>query len=268
MAAFGGMRNVAQILVTDGGNTIEWATSDETSEEGEIIAENTSATDDDMTFGTTNIGAFKYSSKVITVPWELLQDERVNLEPFITNALARRIQRITNRHFTVGTGTGQPRGVVTASASGKVGLVGQATSIIYDDLLDLEHSVDPAYRSSPSCQYMFHDKTLLALKKLKDADGRPLWVPGVAVSAPDTINGYGYTINQHMAEMAANARSVLFGDFDKYLIRDVMGVTLFRFTDSAYTKKGQVGFLAWSRHDGDLIDASNEAVRHYQNSAT
>jgi HK97 family phage major capsid protein len=65
--------------------------------------------------------------------------------------------------------------------------------------------------------------------------------------------------------MAANAKSIAFGDFSYYTVRDVMAASLFRFTDSAYTKLGQVGFLQWSRHGGNLLDVA--AVKLYQNSA-
>lgn len=267
IAAFGGMRAVAHVVQTSGGNPIDWPTVDETGSEGEIIGESQSANDDDIAFGTVNIGAHKYSSKVITVPIELLQDSRVNLEAYIIRALSDRVARVTNRHFTMGDGVNKPRGIVVASGAGKVGIAGQVTSLTYDDLVDLEHSVDPAYRSN-GAKWMFHDQTLKVLKKMKDGQDRPLWRPGITGGDPADILNYGYQINQHMPVMAAGAKSILFGDFSKYVIRDVMAITLYRFTDSAYARKGQVGFMTWSRHDGDYIDASNDAVRHYQNSLT
>lgn len=70
-----------------------------------------------------------------------------------------------------------------------------------------------------------------------------------------------------MPTMAANAKSILFGDFSKYLVRDVMDVTLFRMTDSAYTLKGQVGFVAFCRSGANMVD-NGGAVKFYQNSAT
>jgi HK97 family phage major capsid protein len=45
-----------------------------------------------------------------------------------------------------------------------------------------------------------------------------------------------------------------------------MDINLFRFTDSVYTKLGQVAFLAWARMGGNLIDTN--AVKFYQHSAT
>lgn len=268
LLAFGGVRALAQVISTDGGNTIEWPTVDDTAEEGEILAENATATRGEMTFGVKSIGAFKYSSKDIAIPFELLQDQRVDLEAFLLEALRTRLGRGTNRHYTVGNGTTQPEGVVTAAAVGRTGASGQTDSVIWDDLIDLEHSVDIAYRMGPNVGYMFHDTTLAALKKIKDGQGRPLWVPGVATSEPNTINGHRYSVNNHMAEMAASARSILFGDFSKYLIRDCMQVTLFRMTDSAFTRNGQVGFLAFMRTDGRLIASSNSCIKAYVNAAS
>ena len=265
---FGGVRNVARILRTATGNTIEWPTVNATAQVGELLAENTTSNTLDVTFGVKSLDAYRYSSKDIAIPFELLQDNQIDLEGYIIKLLGERIARITNQHFTTGTGTGQPNGVVTASSEGKEGTATQTTTVIYDDLVDLIHSIDPAYRQTRGCNFMFHDSTLKALKKLKDSDGRPLWVPGLAVAEPDTILGYGYTINQDMAVMAASAKAILFGDFSSYIIRDVMDLTLFRMTDSAYTKLGQVGFLSMSRHDGDLMDSSGSVIKHFANPAS
>lgn len=252
MAAFGGMRSVATILSTASGNPINYPTTDATSEEGEIVGQNASVAAADFAFGVKSLGAFKYSSKSVAVPFELLQDAVIDLDAHIVQRLAQRLARITNKHFTVGVGTTEPTGIATAAGVGAT--AASATAIIYDELIDLEHSVDPAYRQSGACRFMFHDTVLKTLKKLKDDQKRPIWLPGVALREPDTILGYGYTVNQHMAQPAAEAKSVLFGDFSTYFIRDILAVSLFRMTDSKYTEKGQVGFLAFSRHDGNLID--------------
>jgi HK97 family phage major capsid protein len=267
LKSYGGMREVATVIQTTSGATMDMPTTDATSEEGEIVGENASASNEDADFGTKAISTFKYSSKSIAVPFELLQDSAIDLEAHIRQRLRQRLGRITNKHFTIGTDSGQPNGIVTASGAGKVGATGQTTSMTYDDLVDLEHSVDPAYREEGGCRYMFHDTTLRELKKLKDSQNRPLWVPGIAVSEPDTLNGYAYTVNQAMPVMAANAKSVLFGDMSHYVIRDVMQIMLFRMTDSKYTEKGQVGFLAFMRSGGNLVDVGG-AVKHYANSAT
>lgn len=267
---FGAMRRVAEVIQTSTGAALSYPTSDGTTEVGELLAENAPATGLDPSFGTRALTAYKYSSKVIAIPFELLTDSAVDIEAFVRNRMAQRIGRITNTHFTTGTGTGQPFGVITAAATGKTGLTGQTTSVIYDDLVDLEHSVDVDYRESGRCAFMMNDLTLRSIRKIKDTAGRPIFVPGYdnpVGGQPARLLDHPLVINNDVAVMAANARSIAFGDFSYYKIRDVLGVEMFRFTDSAYTSKGQVGFLAWMRSGGNLTDVTG-AVKVYINSAT
>lgn len=269
LKAYGGMREVATVIQTEQGNPINYPTSDGTSETGELIAENATATGADPTFGTAALTTYKFSSKVVAVPFELLQDAAIDVEAFVNSRLITRIGRTTNTYFTTGTGTSQPRGIVTAASAGKVGTTGQTTTIIYEDIVDLVHSVDPAYRALGRCRFMMADSSLKVIRKLKDSQNRPIFLPGYDLNGamPDTILGYGVQINQDVAAMAANAKSILFGDFSYYIIRDVLGATLFRFTDSAYAKLGQVGFLMWARSAGNFTDVGG-AVKYYANSAT
>jgi len=272
LKAFGGMRRVADVFSTLQGNPMTYPTSDGTAEVGELIAENITATDLDIAFGTVALPVYKFSSKVVTVPIELLQDSSIDVEAFVRQRLVTRLGRITNNLFSTGTGTGQPNGVATGAGIGVTAAnsTSQVSAITYDSLVNLQHSVDPSYRETGACAWMFNDSTLSALRKMKDGSGRPIFVPGYEVSnpggEPDRLLGSPIVINQSVASMAAGARSVLFGDFKGYKIRDAMQLEMFRFTDSAYMKKGQVGFLAWLRSGGNLADVG--AVRVFINAAT
>jgi HK97 family phage major capsid protein len=272
MKMFGGMRAVADVFGTAQGNPINYPTSDGTAETGEVIAQNTAANGADPVFGAVTLQAWKFSSKIVAVPFELLQDASVDVEGFVNRRCATRLGRIQNTKFTVGagSGSGEPQGVVGVAGAGKTGITGQTLTVIYDDFVDLEGAVDPAYRALGNCRWMMADSSYKVAKKLKDSNLRPIFVPsydaGISRSAPAEILGYPIQINQDMAAMAANAKSILFGDFSFYKIRDVMEAVMFRFTDSAYTKLGQVGFLMWARADGNLVDTT--AVKYYQNSAT
>ena len=268
LKAFGGMRQAAESFTTSTGNDLSYPSTDGTAETGELIAQNTIATDLDMSFGTVALNVYKFGSKVITIPIELLQDSIIDVVGLVRRRTAERIGRAINTYCTTGTGTSQPRGIVTGASSGKVGTTGQTLTVIYDDLVDLEHSVDPEYRKL-GCKWMMNDASVKVIRKLKDSQNRPLFVPayeGGFKGAPAELMGYPIVINQDVAVMAANAKSILFGKLDTYKIRDAMQVSLFRFDDSAFMKKGQVGFLAWARAGGNLTDTT--AVRYYANSAT
>jgi hypothetical protein len=269
MKAFGGMRSVSQILTTAGGNDLNYPTSDGTSEVGEIVAQNAVASSADVTFGTVAVNPYKYSSKSIALPVELIQDSAIDVVSFVVNRLATRLARITNQHYTTGTGSSQPYGVITRASTGKTGLTGTATTCTYDDLIDLIHSVNSAYRGN--AYFMLKDLSIAIVRKLKDTTGRPIWVPGdnenMVDGQPSTICGYPYVVNDDMATMAASAKSIAFGDFSQFVIRDVQNSTsMLRFDDSAYAKYGQVGFLGWTRTGSNLLDTT--AVKVFVNSAS
>jgi HK97 family phage major capsid protein len=264
LKAYGGMRQVSTLISTSGVGLLSFPTSNGTAEKGELIAENQSATDQDISFGTVGLPVYKFSSKVVTVPIELIQDSNVDIEGFVRGRLVDRLGRITNELFTVGTGSAQPNGIVTAATIGVTAdnSTSQVSSITYNSLVAMQHSVDPAYRRAAG--WMFNDTTMRVLRQIKDQSNRPIFVPGYETGNPggefDRLLGAPVTINQDMANMAQDARSILFGDYSGYYIRDVMSVELLRFTDSAFAKKGQVGFLGWMRTGGNLVDANKVRV--------
>lgn len=275
MKDYGGMRAVANVIATDQGNDILFPTTDGTSEVGEWIGQNATATAADLTFGSVTLKVFKASSKYVAVPFELLQDSQIDVEALVNKRLATRLARLTNAAYTTGNGTSAPNGIVTASTAGVTAANGtsQVTAITYDSLVDLIHSVDSAYRNGGNCKFMMNDASVKVIRKIKDGSSRPLFtpgydtqIPGATGSQPDTLMGYPIVVNPDVAVMAASAKSILFGDFSYYTIRDVMDITMFRFTDSAFTLKGQIGFLAWMRTGGQLLDTN--AVKLFVNAAS
>lgn len=259
MLAFGGMRQVADVMRTSSGEELHWPTTNDTGNTGAIIAESAAVSEQDVTFGEVIFRAYKYTSKLVRVPVELMQDSAFDLASVLGQMLGERIGRITNTHFTTGTGAAQPKGIVTAAAAGVTAT--SATAITADDIFGLVHSLDPAYRSGPGVGFMMHDTILLAVRKLKDGNGQYLWQPGLQAREPDTILGYPVTINQDMASSIASAAiTMLFGLFSKYKIRDVAGLRLRRLVER-YADQDQEGFVAFSRHDGNLLDAGGSPVR-------
>lgn len=250
---------------TDSGNAIPWPTDNDTGNTGEQLGENTGTAEQDVTFGSVTFDSYMYSSKLVRVSFQLLEDSAFDLNGFLSRKLGERIGRIVNQRLTTGTGTAQPNGIVTAAALGKTGTAGQTTSVVYNDLVDLEHSIDPAYRKR--ARWMMADSSLKVIKKMVDGQSRPLWMPGIAVGAPDTILGYRYVINQDVPVMAASAKSILFGAVEKYVVRRVRQIGLLRLQER-YAEALQVGFIAYQRFDGDLLDAGTNPVKYYANSAT
>lgn len=260
LKAFGGVRNTrATILQTDNGSDIPMPTSNDTGNKGELLAENTESDEQDITFGSKMLRAYMFSSKQIPVSIQFMQDTAVNPDEFIGAAAGERIARIRAQYTINGTGQNQPEGLAQATVLGKQGA--SQTAVTYDDFVDMEHSIDPAYRQQ--AEWLIGDGLLKAAKKLKDGEGRPLWVPGVATREPDTILGYRYAVDQEIPAPTTGAITAYFGDFSKFVIRDVRQVTLLRLVERR-AEKLQVVFLAFQRGDSMLLDAGTNPIKHFK----
>lgn len=266
LLAFGGMRQVSDVMRTESGNDMPWPTINATSNKGRILGENTTdSTLLEPTFGRIVFRAHKYTSDFIKVPVELFEDSAFQLAATLGDLQGEAIGRIQNDHFTTGTGAGQPTGIVTAClANSATQAAASAAAISFDDIMNLIHSVDPAYRDQPGAGFMLHDSILLAVRKLKSGDGQYLWQPSNQVGVPDRILGYALTINQSMdSSIASGAESVLFGALGKYKIRDAGDVRMVRLNER-FADSDQVGFICFLRSDGNLLDAGVRPVKVLQ----
>jgi HK97 family phage major capsid protein len=267
MAYYGPMLDagIFNQIRTSNGSKWNIPTSNQTAVKGALITETTGDVVSDITFGTRALEAYMYTSRVIKASYEMLQDSAYPIENFIAQAAAERLGRIANDHLTRGTGSDQPNGIATASTMGKVSAT--TNGFTRNDILDLIHSVDVAYR--PNGRFMMNDATILAIKKLTvgSADDRPLWQPSIREGEPGTIEGYSYLINNDIAKATdgINSRIMLFGDFKKYTVRVVNGMEL-KVLNELYALERSVGWFAYMRLDGELLDTA--AVKHLRTAAS
>ena len=266
MKAYGGILGLANVITTASGNPLNWPTNDDTANVGAILSENSQITEQDITLGQKTLGAYTYTSKLVRVSLQLLQDSAFDIDTWLPRKLGERIGRAVAAHLATGTGTGQPEGLFTNATAGKTGTTGQTTSIIYDDLIDLIHSVDPAYRESGDCRFVLSDSALKMVRKLKDGNSLPLWQPSTQIGVPSTLLGYGVTVDNGIPVPAANAKSIGFGDVNAaYVVRQVSGGQMMRL-EERYADFLQVGFFGFLRLDAKPDDAA--AFKVYAHSAT
>ncbi|QDV67186.1 Phage capsid family protein [Rosistilla carotiformis] len=254
MLQFNGVEQVASIFSTTEGNPMPFPTANDTGNEGEIVGENADvSTEANPTFGQILFGADKYSSKLVKVPFELLTDSAFNFALLLGAMLGERIGRKANGEFTTGT-----NGIVTQATVGKTAAL--ETALTPEELIDLQESVDSAYRSGNSVCFMMHSLIISAIRKLK-VDGNFIWQSGLQAGVPDTLLGDRLVRNSKMAStMEADAKVALYGDCSKYGIRRVGSVRLMRASE-LYLENDQVGFIAFLRQCGRLIDAGTHPVK-------
>jgi HK97 family phage major capsid protein len=281
LISFGGIRRNARVLNTSTGNVLNWPTGDDTANVGNWVAESNPVSQVNPAFGNVQFNAYLASSKQVLLSVQLLQDSAFDLEAWLSEQFAIRLARITNLGYTSGSGTGQPNGILTAiendasplvvtavgSASNDGGAsVDGSNSIGSDDLANLIAELDPMYRVN--AKFMAHWSVFDYLRKLKDKYGRPLWEVSIAQGVPDKIYGYGYDWNADMQQWTQGASesgamaskyTMLFGDFAKYIVREIGGITMVRFNE-LYMPNHQVGFQAFLRTDGQRIQPAAFAL--------
>ena len=209
----------------------------------------------DDQFDMTSLGAHKLGT-AIRISEELLNDSVFNMPSYIASEFARRIGTKEEEAFLVGTGTDRPTGVFTDA---ELGTTTSGTSITFDDVMDLYHSLRIPYRRNAS--WILNDTSVKALRKIKDGNNNYIWQPSVQVGQPDMILGKPYHTSTFAPEIAAGNRVMLFGDYHYYWIADRQGRSMKRLNE-LYAANGQVGFLASERVDGKLI--LPEAVKALQ----
>lgn len=260
MKWFGSVREVAGKITTTSGGDLELPNNDDTGNVGAILGQNTAVPEQDLTFGSRTFKAFTYTSKMVKVPWQLIQDSAFDIEAYLVKKLGQRLGRIQNTHFTTGTGAVMPEGFVTNAT-----IISTATddTLKLVDIVTLIYSVDRAYRQRGVFQ--MNDTIIAHLRKEQATTGEFVWQPSAQAGEPDRLFGYPVYANNDMASAVTDAQIVVaFGDFeDGYTIRDVKGMTIVplkeRFADSL-----QTGYFAYLRSDGQPSFASGSTTPPYK----
>tara|TARA_B100001063_G_scaffold247320_1_gene292616 strand:+ start:9867 stop:11054 length:1188 start_codon:yes stop_codon:yes gene_type:complete len=192
-----------------------------------------------------------------------LDDIFFNAEAWIQGEVAKEFADQEAVAFLSGNGTNKPKGMLAytlSTAADKSRTFGQlqkvvasgTTSVTGDNLIDLIHSAKAGYRRNAS--FMMNNMSVAEVRKIKDNDGNYLWRPGLEAGASSSLLGYSIVENEDLADMAANANSILFGDFNRgYTIVDRIGTRILR---DPYTNKPFVHFYTTRRTGGMLTDSN------------
>lgn len=215
--------------------------------EAEAYAETTPA------FSEVTFSAHK-ATALIKVSEELLNDSAFPLEQWIAGEFARALAELEETAFVVGTGSGQPTGVVGGSTLGKTATATNA--ITADELMDTYHALGRGYRRRAS--WLMHDSTKKAIRKLVtgvSGDKTYIWQPGLASGEPDMLLGQPVYTSPDMAEIGTGNKVAIFGDLSYYYIVDRQSISIQRLNE-LYAGNGQVGFRIFKRTDGKLTLAT------------
>ena len=221
----------------------------------EWIAENGAFPVEDIEddFSVTSIGSYKLGT-ILKIHTNLAEDACFNLERYITNRLGKSCAKAEDDSFTNGDGENSPTGILDDTEGAETGVT--TDSITCDDVIELFFSVKPEYRDN--AVWMMNDKTAMALRKLKDENGFPIWNHN-----SDTIFGKPVIINNYMPDAEDGNKPIAFGDFsyywiinrrrfcvrsliEKYIQTQYLGVQAFEFLDAKLIRKDAIKVISIS----------------------
>jgi HK97 family phage major capsid protein len=260
----GPMLETSTTLATAGGENLQ-IPSLSTYSVGTVSGEAAAIGESDPAFNSfVTLGAYKYSF-LTQISREMVEDAGVDILGFLSAQTGNALGYAVNNALTVGTGTTQPTGIVTAAGSGITGSTAVSGVFTADNLIDLVYSVDTAGRTLPGTGFQMNGASIGKVRKLKDTAGQYIFAPAVSAEARDLLLGYPIYENPAMVNTATSAKSVIFGHLPSYYVRTVGGLRLDRSDDYAF-QNDLITFRATMRVDGNLIQTSH--VKYFAGGAS
>ena len=252
----GPMLDVPTQMNTTSGETIQVPSLSAYSSSATVTAQGANFSESDPTFNSfVNLGAFKYGF-LIQVSREMIEDSGVDLLGFLADQVGNGLGYNVQNALTVGTGTVQPQGIVTAAGSGITGGTGVSGAFTADNLIDLYYSLDGAARLLPGVGWMMNGASIGAVRRLKDSAGQYIFSPAADGNQRDLLLSKPVYENPHVASAATSAKSVIAGHMPSFMVRSVGGIRLDRSDDFAFNAD-LVTFRASMRVDGALPQSSH-----------
>ena len=186
----------------------------------------------------------------------LLEDAYADIDAWLADEVEIAFAAQESAAFVSGNGVAKPKGfldyTVVAESSHTWGQIGSvagdfAEADAADQLIDLIYAPKSQFRANG--RFVMNRRTVSAVRKLKDGDGRYLWQPGSGGEAA-TVMGYPVTEMEDMPDIGEGNAAIAFGDFKRfYLIADRQGARVLR---DPFSAKPYVLFYTTKRVGGGV----------------
>lgn len=222
---------------------------------GTVTAEGGGITVADATISNITLNAFRYAS-IQPLSYQLWRDAAFDLTNLLAKSGGRQIGIAAGSAMAFANGSTGPNGYVAGGSAGATA-TGTASGTSFDtffspaDLVDLYHSVTPAWRAVGS--WMVANSAMTKIRKFRDSQGMFQYDPGIAGQPQPTLLGRPIYESPSLAAVASATKSVIFGDWSQYLIRRVpLRVDV---STEAYFSTDSVGIRLILETDGDILHA-------------
>ena len=201
--------------------------------------------DDEMRFGGRELHPHPLAKR-IKISNELLRRSSLPVENIVRERLAYKFGITHEKAFLVGSGTGQPLGVFTASGHGistarDISTDNTDTAVTLDGLQTAKFALKASYRRN--ARWLFHRDAIKQLSKIKDTDNRYIWQMSAREGEPDRLLGLPYFESEFVPNTFATGLYVgILGDFSYYWIADDIMMQVQRLVE-LYAETNQVGLI-------------------------
>lgn len=172
-----------------------------------------------------------------------LNDTYFDIEAYVTERVGVKFGKDVAASIITGTGTSQPKGILAHATSSAGDLTrpfgtfqyiasGQAAALpaantYADKYQDIITALNPIYR--PNAKWYVTRAVAGELRKLKDANGNPLWIQSFVQGQPDRFLGYPVVEVEDLQTVAAGNVPLMFGDLKQaYRMYDLVGTSMLR----------------------------------------
>mgnify|MGYP001168639250 CR=1 FL=1 len=214
----------------------------------------------DPTFKQISLTAHKLVCYTVASD-ELLDDEAIGLASFLGGPMGFRgaIEWHEEYAFLVGTGAGQPLGVVNAGATIAVA----PAALIGFGIADVVNMLE-AFLPGANGVWMLNQRHLSNLYGMVDPAGFLIFVPNINDTAPGKLFGYPVVFTEKLP-LPGTTGSVILCDWKYYLVGDRQGTTiesnnseLFRYDQTSWRAVHRVDGQPWLSAPLTLSDGSSQ----------
>jgi len=196
-----------------------------------------------------------HATGLIKVSRDLLRRSMLGAEAEVRSELARDAGELMEDAYLTGDGNLKPLGVFVESDDGigatrNVQAGNTATEFTADGLINAKYSLKEGYRNDASTRWLMHREALKIAVKLKDDEGRFLWLSGLTENEPDRLLGIAIAESERApSTFTAGLFVAILGAWRHYAIADALDMEI-QMLMELFAQTNEVGFLGRLKNDG------------------
>lgn len=174
----------------------------------------------------------------------LINNSQFDIVSYVVNKVAESIALFLEKEIISGEGTTKMTGVLVDTLVKAVDTVGDTPTA--DEFIAIQVAVPQQYQAG--AMWLVSNKTLLAMRQMKDENGRYFL-------QNDLTNGFGYTFlgKPVMVSDQMVDTNVVYGDFSGYFVNIHEGSSI-KVLNEKYADEHAVGVVAWLEVDGKVME--------------